>query len=139
MLCLVVWFKQKTSYEIRISDWKSDVFSSDLRRDRGLEPRQRGGADLWRPVRGLCCRTDRFESQRRQHRSAFPLGRNWGPPSRIAPNPTAAEADGLTVAHLWLSKRALLHFGRQQIQDLFRSRRFSHHGKGDPRDRKSVV
>src|SRR3546814_5894782 len=33
MFCIVVFcfFKQKTSYEMRISDWSSDVCSSDLR------------------------------------------------------------------------------------------------------------
>src|SRR3546814_2929644 len=34
--CYVVFFfffKQKTAYEMRISDWSSDVCSSDLRRD----------------------------------------------------------------------------------------------------------
>src|SRR3546814_5139361 len=34
MLCLVItlffFFKQKTAYEMRISDWSSDVCSSDL-------------------------------------------------------------------------------------------------------------
>src|SRR3546814_11502334 len=30
MLCLVFFFKQKTAYEMRISDWSSDVCSSDL-------------------------------------------------------------------------------------------------------------
>src|SRR3546814_2013181 len=30
MVC-VFFFKQKTAYEMRISDWSSDVFSSDLR------------------------------------------------------------------------------------------------------------
>src|SRR3546814_3137398 len=39
-VCLVVFFfKQKTAYEMRISDWSSDVCSSDLfvvaRKDRG--------------------------------------------------------------------------------------------------------
>src|SRR3546814_9272576 len=29
--CLVFFFKQKTAYEMRISDWSSDVCSSDLR------------------------------------------------------------------------------------------------------------
>src|SRR3546814_8828668 len=53
------FFKQKTAYEMRISDWSSDVCSSDLpadgtaaavpaaadpRPDRALEARQRGGA-----------------------------------------------------------------------------------------------
>src|SRR3546814_16123004 len=30
MLCDVFFFKQKTAYEMRISDWSSDVCSSDL-------------------------------------------------------------------------------------------------------------
>src|SRR3546814_2167048 len=29
--CLFFFFKQKTAYEMRISDWSSDVCSSDLR------------------------------------------------------------------------------------------------------------
>src|SRR3546814_8029205 len=29
-MCLVLFFKQKTAYEMRISDWSSDVCSSDL-------------------------------------------------------------------------------------------------------------
>src|SRR3546814_10863467 len=33
-LC-VFFFKQKTAYEMRISDWSSDVCSSDLLGDRG--------------------------------------------------------------------------------------------------------
>src|SRR3546814_14892584 len=30
MMCYVFFFKQKTAYEMRISDWSSDVCSSDL-------------------------------------------------------------------------------------------------------------
>src|SRR3546814_6345493 len=30
MLCYFFFFKQKTAYEVRISDWSSDVCSSDL-------------------------------------------------------------------------------------------------------------
>src|SRR3546814_3524275 len=30
MLCFCFFFKQKTAYEMRISDWSSDVCSSDL-------------------------------------------------------------------------------------------------------------
>src|SRR3546814_6644267 len=31
MLCIIIFFfKQKTAYELRISDWSSDVCSSDL-------------------------------------------------------------------------------------------------------------
>src|SRR3546814_3011329 len=38
MLCIlfVFFFKQKTAYEMRISDWSSDVCSSDLVRDAKL-------------------------------------------------------------------------------------------------------
>src|SRR3546814_5109040 len=35
-LCSFFFFKQKTAYEMRISDWSSDVCSSDLDRVRGL-------------------------------------------------------------------------------------------------------
>src|SRR3546814_7160359 len=31
LVCLFFFFKQKTAYEMRISDWSSDVCSSDLR------------------------------------------------------------------------------------------------------------
>src|SRR3546814_8852989 len=31
LLCSFFFFKQKTAYEMRISDWSSDVCSSDLR------------------------------------------------------------------------------------------------------------
>src|SRR3546814_2098551 len=34
--CLFFFFKQKTAYEMRISDWSSDVCSSDLLRSAGL-------------------------------------------------------------------------------------------------------
>src|SRR3546814_7762271 len=30
LLCVFFFFKQKTAYELRISDWSSDVCSSDL-------------------------------------------------------------------------------------------------------------
>src|SRR3546814_6471020 len=42
MLCVMVFFffKQKTAYEMRISDWSSDVCSSDLERPRHLADRR---------------------------------------------------------------------------------------------------
>src|SRR3546814_11191602 len=33
-MLVLFFFKQKTAYEVRISDWSSDVCSSDLRRPR---------------------------------------------------------------------------------------------------------
>src|SRR3546814_8387807 len=47
-VCLFFFFKQKTAYELRISDWSSDVCSSDLsrsptrRRGRREPPRRAG-------------------------------------------------------------------------------------------------
>src|SRR3546814_15142846 len=35
MVCVFFFFKQKTAYEMRISDWSSDVCSSDLATFRG--------------------------------------------------------------------------------------------------------
>src|SRR3546814_6245485 len=34
LFCFFFFFKQKTAYEMRISDWSSDVCSSDLARER---------------------------------------------------------------------------------------------------------
>src|SRR3546814_7873089 len=46
--CFFFFFKQKTAYEMRISDWSSDVCSSDLLFDRAIDFR---GADAYaKPV-----------------------------------------------------------------------------------------
>src|SRR3546814_5445797 len=59
VLCFFFFFKQKTAYEMRISDWSSDVCSSDLlRREGALFPAaDRGDADL--PQAGPDQRTGR--------------------------------------------------------------------------------
>src|SRR3546814_6394758 len=41
ILCIFFFFKQKTAYEMRISDWSSDVCSSDLHRMAASCCRQR--------------------------------------------------------------------------------------------------
>src|SRR3546814_4957259 len=43
----LLFFKQKTAYEMRISDWSSDVCSSDLGRTEGRKP-----ANSRRPTAG---------------------------------------------------------------------------------------
>src|SRR3546814_19943806 len=47
IVCCIFFFKQKTAYEMRISDWSSDVCSSDLARqdiaDRLQSARHRRG------------------------------------------------------------------------------------------------
>src|SRR3546814_4828764 len=42
--CMLFFFKQKTAYEMRISDWSSDVCSSDLVRRQALGPQQLAAA-----------------------------------------------------------------------------------------------
>src|SRR3546814_14205871 len=63
VFCLFFFFKQKTAYEMRISDWSSDVCSSDL------EPwlRQR--------TRRLACRSRRRMPAAHHPRSALEDGR----------------------------------------------------------------
>src|SRR3546814_6016633 len=58
------FFKQKTAYEMRISDWSSDVCSSDLRQRIGLAQcmmlaahRQNGGARRQSLVEDIDLRT----------------------------------------------------------------------------------
>src|SRR3546814_20378484 len=59
------FFKQKTAYEMRISDWSSDVCSSDLP-DRGAEgARRRRGRAQGRGRRGV---------RQRQRRDDLPRG-----------------------------------------------------------------
>src|SRR3546814_1475865 len=51
--CVVVFFfKQKTAYEMRISDWSSDVCSSDLLADLPLPKRSKPVVERRFPVRG---------------------------------------------------------------------------------------
>src|SRR3546814_3567906 len=54
VLCFVFFFKQKTAYEMRISDWSSDVCSSDLKRAYGRSSRteNRCGASRLRSATG---------------------------------------------------------------------------------------
>src|SRR3546814_8257002 len=65
MLCLLYpfffFFKQKTAYEMRISDWSSDVCSSDLARRRpGHHHRLAGLPDHRGGTLGACHRRPRL-------------------------------------------------------------------------------
>src|SRR3546814_4526983 len=67
------FFKQKTAYEMRISDWSSDVCSSDLRgllRHRAPAPAQ-PGPDADQPFRGEQDEADEDEAEP-QHPVAGP-------------------------------------------------------------------
>src|SRR3546814_7260742 len=62
-MCIFFFFKQKTAYEMRISDWSSDVCSSDLpapaKSVAGALNGKPGGADIARHSR-TSVRTDQF-------------------------------------------------------------------------------
>src|SRR3546814_19355434 len=45
-MCYIFFFKQKTAYEMRISDWSSDVCSSDLYNCLAHDDRLAGGRAL---------------------------------------------------------------------------------------------
>src|SRR3546814_5165184 len=62
----IFFFKQKTAYEMRISDWSSDVCSSDLFRDKNaLSPAGRGPERATPYGRRIPRRTDLQRLQRR--------------------------------------------------------------------------
>src|SRR3546814_19893421 len=53
------FFKQKTAYEMRISDWSSDVCSSDLD-ERGIEPAGRGRGNPEQVIAVAARRSDKI-------------------------------------------------------------------------------
>src|SRR3546814_1404154 len=59
ILCLLIlfFFNQKTAYEMRISDWSSDVCSSDLR-FRAAQSRRGRATPKDRANRGVDCRRE---------------------------------------------------------------------------------
>src|SRR3546814_12798254 len=83
---MVFFFKQKTAYEMRISDWSSDVCSSDLRPPRrSAGPRRRPGRGLRPSPRRPCPRdvpcvraslgpTGSYTHTTRENRVAAPAG-----------------------------------------------------------------
>src|SRR3546814_6378504 len=48
IVCFFFFFKQKTAYEMRISDWSSDVCSSDLLRTMQVRPKATAGVSSHR-------------------------------------------------------------------------------------------
>src|SRR3546814_14832911 len=56
LMTLFFFFKQKTAYEMRISDWSSDVCSSDLPPARALWQRRTAAAAVARAFAGTAGR-----------------------------------------------------------------------------------
>src|SRR3546814_3113505 len=89
------FFKQKTAYERRISDWSSDVCSSDLAPDRdATAPRAaaRGYRPADRPAAAATRRHDRGRAADRAWRRCRPppAYRGSQPPAPVRPAPDSA-------------------------------------------------
>src|SRR3546814_5885415 len=61
LMYMFFFFKQKTAYEMRISDWSSDVCSSDL---KAVEDQQRGPVPLGFAAKQLDDRAQPLVAQR---------------------------------------------------------------------------
>src|SRR3546814_3595840 len=59
---IIFFFKQKTAYEMRISDWSSDVCSSDLAADARL-----GAVEQAADIRAVLPHHDQREREQQQH------------------------------------------------------------------------
>src|SRR3546814_2883262 len=90
LLCVCIFFfffKQKTAYEMRISDWSSDVCSSDLLRRSAIDSRQRradAGTDLLKRriadrVHSAACRKGRSEERRVGKECVSTCRSRWSP------------------------------------------------------------
>src|SRR3546814_4749388 len=90
-------FKQKTAYEMRISDWSSDVCSSDLHRRDGVPARQDEGFQV---QRGLL-RVDEPVSGQANH------VRGHSDPAWLAGNHLASHRRGHHEHRLALDARCL--------------------------------
>src|SRR3546814_9716440 len=91
---ILFFFKQKTAYEMRISDWSSDVCSSDLGNDQLFYLAGylcRGRAFSQRQVCDSPLRSEKRPSPAptsRPRRSAKPERKAWKAPSVIATLPS---------------------------------------------------
>src|SRR3546814_678467 len=93
------FFKQKTAYEMRISDWSSDVCSSDL--DRTGRPDQKrpvfGRISEKEPLGARSCAADRRPDPDREHRDSE-LYRRPCPPKAVASGYRPGEGKGARMA-----------------------------------------
>src|SRR3546814_1666049 len=96
-MCFFFFFKQKTAYEMRISDWSSDVCSSDLRDSAGFpaRPGRPGSRGLVLPF----------------YRPALSI-----PGRRFWPAPDGGDGVGVSLHHVgkYVSDRGLRGMGRSE-------------------------
>src|SRR3546814_3885486 len=106
MLSVYLFFKQQTAYEVRISDWSSDVCSADLRPSgragtalarTGAATRRsrrggvRAGGDRDRGARGIAVGTVRTGAGCRPRAGCGGVGADRRVPVRARPRDTAVD------------------------------------------------
>src|SRR3546814_7129510 len=89
VMLLIFYFKQKTAYEMRISDWSSDVCSSDLSIDARrvtqeltqtpMEITDRALLDRIGPRSRKCARLERSEERRVGKECVSTCRSRWSP------------------------------------------------------------
>src|SRR3546814_1168784 len=114
--CLFFFFKQKTAYEMRISDWSSDVCSSDLQR-----PRDRQGCHAPQgPLRHLpAARRGRGRRQAEARLAAQGAGAGRGRSRQGSRSPRAAARDRVAPRRRQADHRSEEH--TSELQSLMRS------------------
>src|SRR3546814_7292827 len=135
------FFKQKTAYEMRISDWSSDVCSSDLwrvgmRDQHGMGPRSQdhGGEGLGRVVGQVIAHPGISGEAESGHEQRVAIGRRGRHCLRADDGCRA----GLVVDDHRLSPRLLQLLADQAPKRVVESARRKRHDDSDGLDRKST-
>src|SRR3546814_2950512 len=87
IFCFFFFFKQKTAYEMRISDWSSDVCSSDLLQIHIVVLRDTQEMGAASPLCDLRSRNERLQASRQGLRQGRSQGRehySQGPAQQAA-------------------------------------------------------
>src|SRR3546814_2580969 len=101
-LFVFFFFKQKTAYEMRISDWSSDVCSSDLLRGFQIGPRH---ADPRPAPRRLAVDVGRDGAVRPERKAHEPIGRRHFAGDDAAPLGHMPAAPSSAV---WLDRKSVV-------------------------------
>src|SRR3546814_6035696 len=128
-MCFLLFFKQKTAYEMRISDWSSDVCSSDLQlADRDRRNRRKIGS-LRSPDIGNIGELDRRAAMApfAVHEHQRLVRRQAAQRERPGENGAVVADDALDVERRDLGAEKIVHVGRRseehtsELQSLMRT------------------
>src|SRR3546814_191353 len=113
MFVFFFFFKQKTAYEMRISDWSSDVCSSDLANDVAADPRHETTRLALYDPRGIMRLFETFDPPIRERHAVDPPAQYVDPEERVlSRRPQGAFAEAVApiarnhphIGHQWLSR-----------------------------------